>query len=73
MNCHYSGSVPRTGIEPAHPCGYQILSLTRLPIPPSGQGCNNTVSNYTIKIYCRDSFGSGAVLNLIFNTHKILL
>ena len=29
--------VPRTGIEPAHPCGHQILSLTRLPIPPSGQ------------------------------------
>ena len=29
--------VPRTGIEPAHPCEYQILSLARLPIPPSGQ------------------------------------
>ena len=28
--------VPRTGIEPAHPCEYQILSLARLPIPPSG-------------------------------------
>lgn len=28
--------VPRTGIEPAHCCQYQILSLTRLPIPPSG-------------------------------------
>jgi hypothetical protein len=28
--------VPGTGIEPAHPCEYQILSLTRLPIPPSG-------------------------------------
>src|SRR5579871_1117433 len=28
--------VPRTGIEPAHPCEYQILSLTRLPVPPSG-------------------------------------
>ena len=29
--------VPRTGIEPAHCCQYQILSLTRLPVPPSGQ------------------------------------
>jgi hypothetical protein len=28
--------VPGTGIEPAHPCEYQILSLTRLPVPPSG-------------------------------------
>ena len=28
--------VPRTGIEPAHPCERQILSLLRLPIPPSG-------------------------------------
>ena len=30
------GLVPRTGIEPAHPCERQILSLLRLPIPPSG-------------------------------------
>ena len=29
-------SVPGTGIEPAHPCERQILSLLRLPIPPSG-------------------------------------
>jgi hypothetical protein len=28
--------VPGTGIEPALPCDNQILSLTRLPIPPSG-------------------------------------
>ena len=28
--------VPRTGIEPALPCENQILSLARLPIPPSG-------------------------------------
>jgi site-specific DNA recombinase len=32
----FSGKVPRTGIEPAHPCERQILSLLRLPIPPSG-------------------------------------
>ena len=31
-----SNYVPRTGIEPAHPFEYQILSLTRLPVPPSG-------------------------------------
>ncbi len=29
------GFVPRTGIEPALPCDNQILSLARLPIPPS--------------------------------------
>ena len=29
--------VPGTGIEPALPCENQILSLARLPIPPSGQ------------------------------------
>ena len=28
--------VPGTGIEPAHPCERQILSLLRLPIPPPG-------------------------------------
>ena len=29
-------AVPETGIEPAHPCERQILSLLRLPIPPPG-------------------------------------
>ena len=33
----FASFVPRTGIEPALPCGNQILSLARLPIPPSGQ------------------------------------
>ena len=28
--------VPGEGVEPTHPFGYQILSLARLPIPPSG-------------------------------------
>ena len=32
--------VPGTGIEPALPCDNQILSLTRLPVPPSGQRWN---------------------------------
>ena len=36
-NCLQSCLVPRTGIEPAHPCERQILSLLRLPIPPSGR------------------------------------
>ena len=31
-----SNLVPRTGIEPAHRCRRQILSLLRLPIPPPG-------------------------------------
>ena len=26
--------VPTEGVEPTHPCGYQILSLARLPVPP---------------------------------------
>ena len=38
MNCHFSDSVPRTGIEPARSCERQILSLLRLPIPPPGPG-----------------------------------
>jgi site-specific DNA recombinase len=36
-NSELSTLVPRTGIEPAHPCERQILSLLRLPIPPPGQ------------------------------------
>jgi hypothetical protein len=30
-------NVPTKGIEPSHPCEWQILSLLRLPIPPHGQ------------------------------------
>ena len=30
-------SVPRTGFEPAHPCGRCDLNTVRLPISPSGQ------------------------------------
>ena len=32
-----SNQVPTKGIEPSHPCEWQILSLLRLPIPPHGQ------------------------------------
>lgn len=45
VNFDLSCFVPRTGIEPAHCCQYQILSLTRLPVPPSGpqiRGCKHT-------------------------------
>ncbi len=46
-NFNLSALVPRTGIEPALPCDNQILSLARLPVPPSGlfkSGCNITSS-----------------------------
>ena len=50
-------TVPGTGIEPAHPCERQILSLLRLPIPPSGhnpdcyrEGCNITYSILSFQI-----------------------
>jgi hypothetical protein len=29
--------VPRTGVEPARPCGHWSLKPARLPIPPSGR------------------------------------
>ena len=32
----YRGEVPAVGVEPTLPCGNKILSLARLPIPPSG-------------------------------------
>ena len=35
-NSELSTLVPGTGIEPAHSCERQILSLLRLPIPPPG-------------------------------------
>jgi len=31
-----SAMVPQEGLEPPHPCEYQILSLARLPVPPLG-------------------------------------
>lgn len=29
--------VRRVGLEPTRPCGQEILSLSRLPIPPSAR------------------------------------
>ena len=31
--------VPKVGLEPTHPCGYQILSLARLPFRHFGFPC----------------------------------
>lgn len=31
--------VPGVGLEPTRPEGHRILSPTRLPVPPPGQGC----------------------------------
>ena len=57
-------SVPETGIEPAHPCERQILSLLRLPIPPPGlRGCNITTSRL-IAVECDGD---------IFSCNNILL
>ena len=51
--------VPGTGIEPAHSCERQILSLLRLPIPPPGRAANNEYR--TGNIECRNSL-RGAIL-----------
>ena len=64
-------AVPETGIEPAHPCERQILSLLRLPIPPPGlslsrsfrEGCNITTSRL-IAVECDED---------IFSCNNILL
>ena len=62
-NCLKSNSVPETGIEPAHPCERQILSLLRLPIPPPGlRGCNITTSRL-IAVECDgDIFSCNSIL-----------
>ena len=55
--------VPRTGIEPALPCDNQILSLARLPVPPSGllfRAANISASIQTRQIQRR-----------IFSTHYL--
>ncbi|MCW3072935.1 MAG: recombinase family protein [Flaviaesturariibacter sp.] len=39
-NRPFPDPVPEIGIEPIHPCEWQILSLLRLPIPPPGQVLN---------------------------------
>ena len=44
--------VPRTGIEPALPCDNQILSLARLPVPPSGPGCKYIEKQVFVKTTC---------------------
>jgi hypothetical protein len=41
----HGGVVPGVGLEPTRPRGLQILSLLRLPIPPSRQGRANDVQD----------------------------
>lgn len=36
--------VPRAGLEPARVLPHRFLRPTRLPIPPSGQGCFGSIS-----------------------------
>ena len=48
-----SNYVPRTGIEPALPCDNQILSLARLPVPPSGlRSANVSFPVLTTNSFC---------------------
>jgi hypothetical protein len=48
--------VPRTGIEPAHCCQYQILSLTRLPVPPSGLKGGNIMQLFATTFPAKKNF-----------------
>lgn len=52
--------VPRTGIEPALPCENQILSLARLPIPPSG----HYLFSYLLYGPCQRPFCGEAILRI---------
>ena len=40
--------LPTEGLEPTHPCGYQILSLARLPIPPRRPIHYSLISSYLL-------------------------
>jgi hypothetical protein len=63
------GFVPGTGIEPAHPCEYQILSLARLPIPPSGLKKGTQYYNFEVlqPKYGSDFSTQGAVREVAIN------
>src|ERR1700741_3531970 len=37
--------VPLAGLEPARPCGQQILSLPRLPISPQGRASERAIGS----------------------------
>ncbi len=76
--------VPRTGIEPAHPCERQILSLLRLPIPPSGRvNYQLSITNYELRITnyelritnyelrIHNSFSGGNITHSILSVQKI--
>src|SRR5688572_17612719 len=40
-----SEGVRKEGLEPPYPCGYQILSLARLPVPPLSRRCQTNILN----------------------------
>lgn len=61
--------VPGTGIEPAHPCERQILSLLRLPIPPPGH-YNFQVFVFRVAIL-RNPSNLSKIPFTIFSFHKI--
>ena len=44
--------VPTVGLEPTHPCGYQILSLARLPIPPRRLPCWENLIRFALRSCC---------------------
>ena len=68
--------VPRTGIEPALPCDNQILSLARLPIPPSGlfslmHECNLLRQGINRDLCHNFRFQRAAILRQHYNSAKI--
>ena len=50
--------VPRTGFEPARPCGHYPLKVARLPVSPSGLVCRQVVAGITTTTvpekFCKD-------------------
>ena len=50
------GLVPLAGIEPARPCGHQILSLARLPIPPQGHISDHSHGAQAVNVRCEYTF-----------------
>ena len=44
--------VPLAGLEPARPCGQQILSLPRLPIPPQGPIATDEEAECIHRAFC---------------------
>src|SRR5512135_316265 len=48
--------MPRAGLEPARPCGRDILSVVRIPIPPPGLFAGaDSAPDYTIDLTPRQT------------------